>query len=219
MGDLFGSLGFGLGSGGMLGMFWIVMIIVVALGICGTIIWFFWSKKAWNLKVKFRLPRSVKYLGENETLDINDIEGVIEYDEGKGSYNAKKGVVWLKRKGKRKVKMKPFRVQKYLQIPSGGGKPILEVLQVGAEDYVPVMPESYLIMEDDETGEQVAVLDVKTDSSESRAWQHQFEREAKSTYSIQGALSALLTNPLFIAGLVIFLWGLQLLILYNRMGK
>ena len=217
--DLFGSISFGMGKGGMLGMVYVIMIVVGALIIVGTLVWFFYNKKTWNLKVKFRLPRAVKYLDDGSVLDVNHVQGVIEYDEGKGSYNIKKGVVWLKRKGKRKVKMKPFRVQKYLQIPSGGGKPILEVVQIGAEEYIPVMPESYIVMEDDETGEQVAVLDIKTDSSESKAWGSQFEREAKSTYSIQGALAALLSNPLFIAGLVIFLWGLQLLLLYNRIGK
>jgi len=203
-------------GGGVMDLIFIIVICLAALFVIGGILWFFWSRKKWNLTVEFKLPRSIKYLNENEKIDVSNIQGSIESEIGKGCYDYKKGVVWLKRKGKKKIKMKPFRVTKYLQ-NNTSGKQILTVVQIGAAEFIPVMPESYMIMQDDETGEQVTVLDIKTDASESKAWSSQFEREAKSTYSIQGALASLLQHPAFLVGLVIFLWGLQFLLLYNRM--
>lgn len=190
-------------------------IILLALLIIGGIFWFFYARRKWNLKVEFKLPRTVKYNKsvDDPEFDINSIQGALSSEWGKGYFNVRKGVVFLKRKGKRKIFMKPFRINKFLQGDT------LTVVQVGAEEYIPVMPENFMIFTDDENNEKVTVLDLKTDSSESKAWGEYFEKTALKTYSITDMLTSLLSNPIFLVGLVIFMWGIQLLLLYNRLGK
>ena len=205
---LTGSLGgFSLGS-----LFSSVKYIVIGFVVIAAIIgilWFFWNKKNWNLKVEFKLPRSVKYLKEGEKLGIDDVNGFVDSEWGKGFYNSKTGVVFLKRKGKRKIPMKPFNLARYLQ-----GRETLTVVQVGAEDYMPVIPESYLIYEN-EKGDCASLLNVKADISESKSWRVQYEREAKKAYSIMGLLDKY--GTWIGIGLVIFLWGVQFVMLYNKM--
>lgn len=191
LGGFFGGFG-GLGLGNILMM---IVVVIMFIGVVGAIIWFIFYKKQWNLKVEVKLPRSDGRL--------------ISAEWAKGSYNSKKGVVWIKRKGKKKAPMKPFSVQQYLQ-----GDNLLTVVQVGADDYLPVAPMSYEEVEDDKTGEKAAIINFKTDVSSSKAWKNQFERESKSTYSIS---SWLRENGQWIGiGLVIFLWGLQFLLLYMK---
>jgi hypothetical protein len=155
------------------------------------------------------LPRSVKYLKEGGTLSPDDVNGFTDAEWGKGFYNAKTGVVYLKRKGKRKVAMKPFQLSRFLQ-----GQNTLTVIQIGAEEYMPVIPESYLIYED-EKGDCASLLNVKADISESKSWRVQYEREAKKAYSIMGLLDKY--GTWIGIGLVIFLWGVQFVMLYNKM--
>jgi hypothetical protein len=186
------------------------------IAICGFIVffiiifWFGWYRKQWNIKVEFKIPRGINFLNSGDLLDNTRVQGIVNAEWGKGSYDAKKGTVWVKRKGKKKVAMKPFDVKKYLQ-----GDNILSVVQVGVEDYRPVLTESYLDMIDETTGEEAALLKIKIDTSESKAWKNSFERESKNAYSITNLLKE---NAHWIAiGLVIFLWGIQFLVLYNRM--
>lgn len=209
-GDLLGSIGIGGGGGGsnLLTLVWLFAIVIFSFMAIGGIIYFFYNKKSWNLKVEFKLPRSVKYLREGEDLDVNDVQGFVGAEWGKGCYNARKGVVWLKRKGLKKIKMKPFNITRYLQNKT------LTVIQVGATDYLPVLPESFLILEDENTGEQATVLSIKADTSESKSWKNSFEREAKQAYSIVSMLREY--APIIAIGIVIFLWGIQMLLLYTR---
>ena len=194
LGNFFGGFG-GLGIGNILLM---IVAVVVFLAVVGGIIWFVFYKKQWNLKVEFKLPRS----------DGRIIGG----EWGKGRYDSKRGVVWLKRKGKKKSAMKPFSLGQYIQ-----GDNLLTVVQVGAEDYLPVAPDSYEEVVDDTTGEEAAIINFKTDSSTSKAWKNQFERESKSTYSITNWLK---DNAQWLSiGLVIFLWGLQFLLLWMKLSK
>lgn len=205
MGSFFG------GGGGLMDILVILALGGCALAVCGAIIYYFYNKRRWNLKVEFKLPRSVKYNASGK-VEIDDVNGFVDSEWGKGAYIAKTGVVWLKRKKKRKVAMKPFQVSRYIQ-----GNGTITVIQIGAEDYIPVIPESYLIYYDDKSGEQATLLDLKADTSESKAWKSQFEREAKKAFSISNILEKYATA--ISIGLVIFLWGIQLLLLYNRMGK
>lgn len=203
--DLLG--GIGLGSGGtLLNLITIVAISFGAIVIIGGLVWYFISRRQWNIKVEFKLPRSVKY--NTGRLDINSVEGFVDAEIGKGSYNAKRGTVFLKRKGKRKISMKPFNINRYLQ------GSILTVVQVGAEDYIPVLPTSYLVYTDEETKEDCALLKIDADRSQSKSWRSSFERESKQAFSIISILREY--APYIAIGLVIFLWGLQMLLLYNR---
>jgi hypothetical protein len=212
MADFMASLTGGFGGfsiGSLFSSIKIILIAVVVLIVIGSVLWYFWNKKNWNLKVEFKLPRSVKYLKEGGTLSPDDVNGFTDAEWGKGFYNAKTGVVYLKRKGKRKVAMKPFQLSRFLQ-----GQNTLTVIQIGAEEYMPVIPESYLIYED-EKGDCASLLNVKADISESKSWRVQYEREAKKAYSIMGLLDKY--GTWIGIGLVIFLWGVQFVMLYNKM--
>lgn len=153
------------------------------------------NKKKWFLKVEFKIPRS---------------DGkIIQAEWGKGTYDARKGVVLVKRRKKKPVAMKPFDVKRYLQ-----GADMLTVIQIGIEDYRPVLQESYLEMEDEETGEEAALIKTKIDTTESKAWKQSFEREAKNAYSIQTLLQQYAQYIGF--GILFFMIFIGFAILYGR---
>lgn len=176
--DLFNGIGINPFGGGFMDVIAAIFIGIVALGIVIGFFWFIFAKrKNWNIQVEFRIPRDMR---ENED---GSISGTINKEWGKGHYNPNKGVVYVKRKGKKPVPMKPFDIKSYLS-----GKGILTVIQVGIEDYRPVRDESYLQVVDDQTGEEAALINIKTDISGSKSWRNQFERDSKATYSIMSFL-------------------------------
>lgn len=204
--NLFGGLGDAFSGGGISSMIFLIVIALGVMTVCIIIIWWIMRMKQYNLKVEFKLPRSVKYTPDSKGhVDINGISGMVDSEWGKGSYNSNTGVVWLKRKGKKKVAMKPFNLAKYLQ-----GKDLLTVVQIGSTDYIPVIPESYMIFEDEE-GTETSLLNMKADTAESKAWKNSFERDAKKAYSIMGLISQYL--PIIGLGLVILLWGIQFILI------
>lgn len=183
-----GSIGNFFGNNAM-GLFFSIVFLTVALAGSGFFAyWKIFKSRAYNLIVEIKIPRGLKDLDENEELDPTKIQGIAYAEIGKGAYSVKRGCVFIKRKGKRKaVEMPPFDPKKYLQ-----GEKILTVIQVGAEKYIPVLPESFLVLEDDKTGQRVALLSMKGTDLESRAWKNQFERESKSAFTIMGILKAYL---------------------------
>ena len=211
MNDLLGSIGLGGGTGeGMMGLVWLMLIVIGTFIVLGGIVYFFYNMRRWNIKkVYFRIPRDVKYAYEGKELDLANLKCSVKKETGKGIYDAKKGVVFVKRKGKKKVEMKPFNLSQYLDADGN-----LEVIQTGADNFIPVMPKSYVVYEDDKTGERVALIDLTVDRSESKAWKTSFERNAKQAFSIVNLLQQYQV-PIMI-GLVIMLWGIQLFILYNK---
>ncbi|GAH07237.1 unnamed protein product, partial [marine sediment metagenome] len=121
----------GSGVGGtMKSLGWILMIGIPATIFIVGVLWWFYKKKRWNLDVEIKLPRS-----DGKFIDA---------EWGKGFYNFKRGNVFIKRRKKKKIPMKPFDVNKYLQ-----GSRILTVVQVGAEEYRPVLNESWMDMQND----------------------------------------------------------------------
>lgn len=183
-------------GGGMVSL--IVMMIVGVLVLGGITLFFFMmirKKKKWFIKVEFKIPRS---------------DGkIINAEWGKGSYDANKGVVLVKRNKKKAVPMKPFDVKRFLQ-----GSDVLTVVQVGIEDYRPVLQESYLDMVDDQTGEEAAIMKARIDTSESKSWKQSFEREAKNAYSIQSLLQQYASYIGF--GILFFMIFIGFAILYGR---
>lgn len=173
----------GAGGGGFIDMAMWILLGTLILGGCGLFIWWSFNKKVnWNIKVEFRFPRNIqKRIDENGK---ERIYGTIRKEWGKGFYNPKQGIVYVKRKKKKPVVMKPFNVKEFLSDNN-----ILTVIQVGIEDYRPVLEESYLMVEDYETGEECALIKAKIDTSETKAWRNSYERERKATYSIGGFLS------------------------------
>jgi len=158
-----------------------LMILIFALmGIVAVIICFIaflvWNKKRWNLKVEIKLPRS----------DGNIVNG----EWGKGYFNSKRGVVYIKRAGiiSPKIPLKIFDPKRYLQ-----GSDLLTVIQLSPVDYRPVLPKSYLTHEveykDDKTGVvtkvEEAILTIKCDTGHSKAWQQAFDAASKQAYSLK----------------------------------
>ncbi len=149
---------------------------VVALLVIAFVGFLIWNKKRWNLKVEIKLPRS----------DGKIING----EWGKGYFDAKHGVVYIKRPGfgQKKIPLKIFDPKRYLQ-----GADMITVIQLSPVDYRPVLPKSFLEYElehvDDVTGEvtmvKETVMQIECDTGASKAWQVAFETAAKTAYSLQ----------------------------------
>lgn len=155
----------------------------LVLAICGGFVWYVLKKKIkWNLKVEFRLPREIQPVYDEEG-NIIDIRGSIKKEWGKGYYDSKKGVVFLKRPKKQPVAMKPFNIKESLSASN-----ILTVIQIGAEDYRPVIEGSYLNIEE-MNGEPAALVRAKVDTSEAKQWKNSYERERKATYSFSDLMA------------------------------
>jgi hypothetical protein len=176
-----------------------MLMIIVAL-------WYF--KKRWNMAVEFKLVR-------------NDGR-VINAEWGKGYYDAKKGVVYVRRptmgKWSKGVAIKIFDIRKYIQ-----GSDIITVLQVGPEDYRPVLNDSwteYVSTSQDEKGniEEVkeAVINIKVDSGADKAWKSSWDVSAKKAYSIQSMLAQFQT-PISI-GIVVICCFVGFSILWSKLG-
>ena len=198
IGDMFAGIGLTWGKGGIMDLVLAGLIALIAMILITVFIIWIVKRKSWNLKVGFRIPRSDGKL--------------IGYETGKGLYSARDGTVWLKRKGIRRTPMKPFDIKRYLQ-----GNNFLEVIQIGVEDYRPILPDSYSELIDDKTGENAALLNIKSDTTSNKAWKTSFEREARNAFSIKGFLQEY--GGILSIGLVIFLWGIQFLVLYNKITR
>lgn len=204
------------GTGNILGIFITSVIIggiAIVLALSGLAYWYF--KKRWNLKVEIKLPRS----------DGKIIQG----EWAKGFYNAKKGVVFIRRKGMgfRSIPMEVFDVKKYLQGPD-----LLTVVQVAPEDYRPVLNDSwteYKIQKRDSKGEilldakgnplyeKLAIINIKVDSGLNKAWKSSWDAAAKRAYSLQSFFTQFQT-PIAI-GIVILSSFVGFAIIWTRLGS
>lgn len=156
----------------------VILLVVglIALVIVAFVGFLIWNKKRWNLKVEIKLPRS----------DGKIING----EWGKGYFDAKHGVVYIKRPGfmQKKIPLKIFDPKRYLQ-----GSDMITVIQLSPVDYRPVLPKSFLEYEvehvDDKTGKvtmvKETVMQLECDTGASKAWQVSFEAAAKNAYSLQ----------------------------------
>jgi len=210
IGELLG--GIGLGSGGGLISTAITMIFgAVILSGCGFGLWWFIAKKKkWNIKLEIKIPRNIKAV-KNKDGTIKTI-GTLNKEWGKGFYDAKRGVVFIKRKGKKPVAMKPFDIKRYLSTGN-----ILTVIQIGIEDYRPILDESYIEVVDSLTNEEGALINALIDTSESKSWRNSFEREAKMTYSIKNWIAE--HGALVAMGLVLLMNLVGFAIVISRMPK
>lgn len=204
IGDIIGKLG--IGGGGLLPNLGAILAGTFGLGVAGMAVWWFVKKrKNWNIKVEFKIPRNLQEKNGSTT-------GTLNKEWGKGYYDAVKGTCFIKRKGKKAVPMKPFDIKRYLSTGN-----ILTVLQIGIEDYRPVLDESYIEVIDSETGEEGALIKAKIDTSESKSWKNSFEREAKATYSIKNWIAE--HGGLVAMGLVLMMNLIGFSIVIARMPK
>lgn len=171
-----------------------IFIVIIAVVILGGLIWWSFMRIRWNLKVEIKLPRS----------DGRLING----EWGKGFYDSRKGCVYIKRPGRysKKVPIKIFDVKRYLQ-----GTDLLTVIQLSADDYRPVLNNSYTEHECeyidetdpklddngnpilDEEGKPMyntkimkeAIMNIKTETGKNKAWRAAFEEAAINAFTIK----------------------------------
>lgn len=209
--DLLSGIGGGSSNGGFFDSIIMIIIAVIILCCCGGGLYFFVTKrKNWNLKVEFKIPRNIRRVRLRD--GSLKVIGTLNKEWGRGFYNSKNGVVMIKRKGKKPVPMKPFDIKKYLSSSN-----ILTVVQVGIEDYRPVLDDSYIQLVDEKTEEEAALLKAKIDTSEGKSWRNSYERERKNVYSI---LSWMKEHGQTIAiGLVVMMVLAGFGILWTRLPK
>lgn len=186
-GSLTSQLGSYLGIAGT----WIIwgIIILVALAITGGSVYWAKKRKKWNLRVEIKMPRSDGKL--------------INSEKAKGFFDTKNGFVSLKRKGLNPIDMKPFNVSKYLQ-----GVKYLEVLQVGPDDFIPILPKSYAIIKKSNAvpGEQTdyALLDIYGDMGERKQWASNAVESALNRFT----LKSFMKRHEFAISIIIIMFGL-----------
>jgi hypothetical protein len=71
-------------------------------------------------------------------------------------------------------------------------------------------------MVDDQTGEEAALMKIKIDTTESKAWKTSFEREAKQAYSLQSFLQQYAQYIGF--GILFFMVFVGFAILWSRVN-
>jgi hypothetical protein len=152
----------------------IIGIIIVVVGALAAFIYWRYRKSKYNLRVEVKLVRSN---GQ-----------VIEGEWAKGSFG--RGVVIIKRDKKKGVPMKCIDIRRYLQ-----GSDLLTVIQLGAEDYRPVLYDSWtghFVTYENEQGKQEtikeSVLNIKVDTGEYKAWKSSWDSASKRAYSLQSFL-------------------------------
>ncbi len=195
-------------SSGTSMMTWVIIgiiVIVVLLGGGGALTYYFWNKKRWNLKIEFKIPRS---------------DGQIILGEwGKGLWNAKRGVVYLKRNKMSTVPMKVVNITRYLQ-----GTDLMTVIQVGPQDYRPVLNDSWtehIVEYEDEKGNVIeqkeAIINIKADTGLNKPWKSAWEAASKTAYSISTFLQQFQT-PIAIAIVVISVF-VGFAVVWTRLGS
>jgi hypothetical protein len=189
-------------------LWWVVgafILVVFGLIVLGIAIWIWYDKKKWNLKVEIKLPRS----------DGKIING----EWGKGCFDAKRGVVFVKRKGvKGKIPVKVFDIKKYVQ-----GVNLLTVIQLSPIDMRPIQNYSYtnhVVGTEIINGKKELIYDsimnIKVDHGDNRAWLDSFYSASKKAFSIQNMLNQFQT-PIAIA-IVLISCFIGFAILWTRVG-
>ncbi len=176
---------------------------LLVLGIFGFVAVWAMKRKKWNLIVEIKMPR-------------NDGQ-VILRERAKGYYDAKAGIVDIKRKKLKAVGMKPFDVKKYLQ-----GKNYLEVIQISPTEYIPVLPKTYTKVQVREIGDdgkeklvESAIMKIESDLGKRKTWKTYMERAAKNRFTIIGFLDK--HWRAIEISIIIFVIFLGLAILWMRM--
>lgn len=157
---------------------WYVVLGFIVLAMIGTIAAILYFRKRWNLDVEFKLTRN---------------DGRITNAEwGKGYYDSKKGVVFVRRpsmgKFSKGLPIKIFDIRRYIQ-----GTTIITVIQVGPEDFRPVLNDSWTEhvceYKDNLTGDvkevKESILNIKVDSGLNKAWKSAWDSAARNAYSIR----------------------------------
>lgn len=185
---------------------WYVVLGFAILIMIAIIFVIFYFKKRWNLNVEFKLTRSDGRMTNAEW--------------GRGYYDSKKGVVYVRRpihgRFSKGIAIKIFDIRRYLQ-----GTEILTVIQVGPEDYRPVLNDSWSSHIETYTDEngllkevKESILNIKVDSGLNKAWKASWDSAAKTAYSIRNLLQQFQT-PIAI-GIVIICCFVGFAVLWTK---
>lgn len=194
-------------SGGSAVFKWTLIIVGAIVGIlliCGLIFLWWWTRKRYNLRAEIKMVRS---------------DGRIVLGEwGKALFNSNKGVLYIKRNKLKAVPIKVIDIRRYLQ-----GNDLITVLQVGAEDFRPVIADSWtehvVEYENPNTGEIIeqkeSVLNIKVDTGLNKPWRSAWESASKRAYSLVSFLQQYAT-PLAI-GIVLIAVFVGFAIIWTRL--
>jgi len=172
----------------------LVIVGLLVLTVVGVLAY---KRKRWNLRTE------VKIVGNDGR--------IIDSENAKGHYAVKEGIVDIKRKGIKASGIKPFDLKKYRQ-----GTKFIEVLQIGANDYLPVHPKSYQVITDEKTGEKYALLEIEGDLSKRKTWTTYMERTGKDRFTLQGLLSK--HWRALELGLIMFAMFIGFAVLWTKVG-
>ena len=134
----------------------IIGIVLVILFMGGIGVYVFFQQRYWNIKVIFSMPRA---------------KATTTYCEvGKGRYNASSGICTIKREGVlgRKYQIRNFDPKVYLQV--GKKKDVLQVIQIGTDEFSPIIPDSYFEVVDEDTGKKAHILSIQSSLTKDLAW-------------------------------------------------
>lgn len=148
----------------VIGIAAIVLILVVGAIILTVVLY---KRKKWNLRLEIKLPRSDGKL--------------ILSDKAKGYWDAENGWIVVKRKGYRKVPAHPIDPKKWLK-----GRNFATLIQVGPEDFIVVDENTYTIIIDEATGEELAVMKIIADVGKRKTWKNYTERMGKKAFTLRG---------------------------------
>lgn len=200
---------------------WTILLIVGGGGL-GLLIfafaaWNYYTRKKWNLKAEIKLTRSGGRLTNAEW--------------GKAYFNAKRGVVMLKRPGtfQSAIAIPIFDLRKYIQ-----GDNVVTFIQLGPEDYRPVLNNSWEEYENDEpitdkdgkvmvdeggnpVHEKAALMSIRINPGLNKAWSVAWRQAAKQAYSLKSFFTQFQT-PIAIAIVIIAVF-VGFAIMWSRLGS
>lgn len=131
-------------------------------------------------------------------------------DKAKGHWDAQNGWIVVKRKGYRKVPTHPMDPKKWLK-----GRDFATLIQVGPEDFIVADENSYKLLTDEQTGKQIALMDIVADVGKRKTWKNYTERMGKKAFTLSGWAEQ---HQFAIAlAVVIFVMFLGFAILWMRM--
>ena len=156
--------GYTLSSVKVIGIAAIVIVAIVAAIVISIVMY---KKKKWNLRLEIKLPRSDGRL--------------ILSDKAKGHWDAENGWIVIKRRGYRKVPTHPIDPKKWLK-----GRNFATLIQVGPEDFIVVDENTYTILVDEATGEEMAIMKIIADVGKRKTWKNYTERMGKKAFTLRG---------------------------------
>ena len=167
------------------------LIVFITLGVLA------YKRKKWNFRTEAKI--------------VGNDGRIINSEKAKGHYSTKEGNFTVKRKGVTPIGTKPFDLRKYRQGPN-----YVELLQVGATDYIPIHPKSYQVITDEKTGERYALLDIEADLGKRKNWVTYFERTGKDRFTLKGLLDK--HWRALELSLIIFAMFIGFAVLWTRLG-